>query len=187
MPWVRNSWPRLISLQPKATEIVSTEDSLSQRKWHNRQRGKTCLQQLSQGLPDSSATQKRLKQLWARLRVRRSGRDTALSLWRCLRAPIELSLGMPTICDKKDTTASSVFQPAALLREARRQKGLTTVDVPAVCILDSDGDIVRRLRQDSRSLPFDAWPCYHTRLDTFSLAGRTVGIVGCAVGDRKST
>ena len=89
---------------------------------------------------------------------------------------------MPTICDKKDTTASSVFQPAALLREARRQKGLTTVDVPAVCILDPDGDIVRRLRQDSRSLPFDAWPCYHTRLDTFSLAGRTVGIVGCAVG-----
>src|SRR6267143_1008618 len=80
---------------------------------------------------------------------------------------------MPTICDKKDTTASSVFQPAALLREARRQKGLTTVDVPAVCILDPDGDIVRRLRQDSRSLPFDAWPCYHTRLDTFSLAGPT--------------
>jgi uridine phosphorylase len=69
-----------------------------------------------------------------------------------------------------------------LLREARRQKGLTTVDVPAVCILDPDGDIVRRLRQDGRSQPFDGWPCYHTRLDTFSLAGRTVGIVGCAVG-----
>src|SRR5260370_18693182 len=31
---------RLISLQPKATEIVSTEDSLSQRTWHNRQRSK---------------------------------------------------------------------------------------------------------------------------------------------------
>src|SRR5258708_39192249 len=40
MPWVRNSWPRLIGSQPKATEIVSTEDSLSQRTWHNRQRSK---------------------------------------------------------------------------------------------------------------------------------------------------
>ncbi len=89
---------------------------------------------------------------------------------------------MPSILDKKDTIAPSVFRPAALLRDARRQKGLTTVDVPAVCILDPDGDIVRRLRQDGRSQPFDGWPCYHTRLDTFSLAGRTVGIVGCAVG-----
>src|SRR5258705_12128426 len=84
--------------------------------------------------------------------------------------------------DNKNPSSPSVFQPAALLREARRQKGLTTVDVPAVCILDPDGDIVRRLRQDGRSKPFDAWPCYHTRLETFSLAGRTVGIVGCAVG-----
>src|SRR5260370_6057369 len=40
MPWVRNSWPRRIGSQPKATEIVSTEDSLSQRKRHDRQRSK---------------------------------------------------------------------------------------------------------------------------------------------------
>jgi hypothetical protein len=29
MPWIGNSWPRLIDSQPKATEIVSTEDSFS--------------------------------------------------------------------------------------------------------------------------------------------------------------
>jgi uridine phosphorylase len=75
-----------------------------------------------------------------------------------------------------------MFLPAALLREARRQKGLKTVDVPAICILDPDGDIVRRLRRDGRSKPFDGWACYHTQMDTFDLAGRTVGIVGCAVG-----
>jgi uridine phosphorylase len=89
---------------------------------------------------------------------------------------------MPSIREDKDTSAPSVFRPAALLREARRQKGLATVEVPPVCILDPDGDIVRRLRQAGRSKPFEAWPCYHTRLDTFTLAGRTVGIVGCAVG-----
>ena len=82
----------------------------------------------------------------------------------------------------KNTLAPSVFLPAALLREARRQKGLAAVDVPPVCILDPDGDIVRRLRQTGQAQPFESWPCYHTRLDTFRLAEQTVGIIGCAVG-----
>jgi uridine phosphorylase len=89
---------------------------------------------------------------------------------------------MPIILDNKNPSSPSVFRPAALLREARRQKALPSVEVPAVCILDPDGDIVRRLRRDGRSRPFQGWPCYHTQLDAFALAGRTVGIVGCAVG-----
>jgi uridine phosphorylase len=89
---------------------------------------------------------------------------------------------MPSIREDKDTSAPSVFRPAALLREARRQKGLAAVNVPPVCILDPDGDIVRRLQQSGQSKPFAGWPCYHTRLDALTLAGRTVGIVGCAVG-----
>jgi uridine phosphorylase len=89
---------------------------------------------------------------------------------------------MPSIRDTKNTSAPSVFLPAALLREARRQKGLAAVDVPPVCILDPDGDIVRRLRQAGEAQAFEPWPCYHTRLDTFTLAGETAGIIGCAVG-----
>lgn len=75
-----------------------------------------------------------------------------------------------------------MFQPAALLREARRQKDLAETRVPSVCILDPDGDLVRRLRQDGRAERHNGWPCYHTQLDTFTLGGATVGIVGCAVG-----
>ena len=89
---------------------------------------------------------------------------------------------MTAILDNKNPSSPSVFRPAALLREARRQKGLPAVDVPAVCILDPDGDIVRRLKKEGRSKPFEAWPCYHTQLDAFELAGQIVGIVGCAVG-----
>ena len=88
----------------------------------------------------------------------------------------------PPILDNKNPMSPSVFRPAALLREARRQKGLAAVDVPLVCILDPDGDIVRRLRNTGQARPFEGWPCYHTQLDTFTLAGQTVGIVGCAVG-----
>lgn len=89
---------------------------------------------------------------------------------------------MPSILDNKNTSAPSIFLPAALLREARRQKSLAIVDVPPVCILDPDGDIVRRVRQTGQAQPFKDWPCYHTKLDTLTLAGQTVGIVGCAVG-----
>jgi uridine phosphorylase len=89
---------------------------------------------------------------------------------------------MPPLLDRKNMSAPSVFRPDALLREARRQKGLAAVDVPPVCILDPDGDIVRRLRRDGRSRPSESWPCYHTALDVFTLGGRAVGIVGCAVG-----
>ncbi len=89
---------------------------------------------------------------------------------------------MAPIRDNKDHSAPSVFAPQALLREARRQKGLAAVDVPPICILDPDGDIVRRLRATGEARRFAGWPCYHTQLDTFTLAGQTAGIIGCAVG-----
>jgi uridine phosphorylase len=89
---------------------------------------------------------------------------------------------MPPILRNKSPAAASVFRAEALLREARRQKRIAAVDVPSVCILDPDGDLVRRLRQEGRAQPFAGWPCYHTQLDAFELGGRTVGIVGCAVG-----
>lgn len=88
----------------------------------------------------------------------------------------------PPILAHKVPSAPSVFRPAALLREARRQKGLKTANVPAVCILDPDGDIVRRLRDTQQARRFEDWACYHTMLDTFTLGAQTVGIIGCAVG-----
>jgi uridine phosphorylase len=86
------------------------------------------------------------------------------------------------ILDRKNPEAPSVFEPAALLREARRQKGLSSAEVPAICILDPDGDIVRHLRRSSEARLSERWPCYHTELYEFALAGQTAGIIGCAVG-----
>jgi uridine phosphorylase len=88
----------------------------------------------------------------------------------------------PPILDNKEPDAQSVFEPAALLREARRQKGLPAADVPQLCILDPDGDLVRRLRNSGQAKRFDPWPCYHTELYGFQLAGKSAGIIGCAVG-----
>jgi uridine phosphorylase len=86
------------------------------------------------------------------------------------------------ILDNKDPDAPSVFEPAALLREARRQKGLSEVPVPSVCILDPDGDMVRHLRKSGRARLSESWPCYHTELYEFALGDGRAGIIGCAVG-----
>ena len=88
----------------------------------------------------------------------------------------------PPILRAKDYTASSVFEPANLLREARRQKGLAEAEVPPVCLLDPDGDILRALRREGRASLSPAWACYHTDLYEFDEAGIRFGIIGCAVG-----
>jgi uridine phosphorylase len=96
--------------------------------------------------------------------------------------PDKQKRGTAPLLENKSPEAESVFSPDALLREARRQKRLAPLDVPAVCILDPDGDILRRLQKSGRAKRFDAWPCYHTDLYTFQLGEQTVGIIGCVVG-----
>ena len=76
----------------------------------------------------------------------------------------------------------SVFQPANLLREGRRQLGRPDLPVPAVCLLDPDGDIVRHLTASGSARRHAGWACYHTTLWGFDLDGIEVGVVGCAVG-----
>lgn len=91
-------------------------------------------------------------------------------------------MGIPPILRDKHHRAPSVFSPKNLLREARRQKSLPRGSVPRVCVLDPDGDIVRTLVHEKRVKCDPAWACYHTDLYTFTLEGREVGIIGCAVG-----
>lgn len=76
----------------------------------------------------------------------------------------------------------SVFTPAALIREARRQKNLEAVGLPSICVLDPDGDIARSLRASGRAKLRAGWPCYHTEMLCFVLDGVEIGLVPCAVG-----
>ncbi|TNC96072.1 MAG: purine or other phosphorylase family 1 [Stygiobacter sp.] len=86
------------------------------------------------------------------------------------------------ILEFKNANAPSVFQPANLLREARRQRGLDHAEVPAICLLDPDGDMVRYLRRTGRAQPVKYWACYHTEMWLFEWDGIEMGVVGCAVG-----
>lgn len=54
--------------------------------------------------------------------------------------------------------------------------------VPAVCLLDPDGDIVRHLRVSGRGSLHPGWACYHTEMWTVEIGGIIMGVVGMAVG-----
>ncbi len=89
---------------------------------------------------------------------------------------------MPPILSHKHYDTASAFTPESLLREARRQKGLSTAAVPEICVLDPDGDIVRHLRTAGHAERHPGWACYHTDLYISRHEGHEYGIVGCAVG-----
>jgi uridine phosphorylase len=89
---------------------------------------------------------------------------------------------LPPILSHKHHWAPSAFTPESLLREARRQKGLPAAAVPAVCVLDPDGDIVRYQIAAGRADRHPGWACYHTDLHVFRHEGHDYGIVGSAVG-----
>lgn len=88
----------------------------------------------------------------------------------------------PPLLAAKEYDLPSVFQARNLLREARRQKRLAERPVPPICLLDPDGDVMRRLGDSGRGERSRSWACYHTDLVAFSNAGREMGVVGRAVG-----
>lgn len=88
----------------------------------------------------------------------------------------------PPILGNKRYAEPTAFTAENLLREARRQKVLARVQVPRICVLDPDGDILRwlvRIRGIERE---SGWACYHTDLYAFTYEGTRYGIIGCAVG-----
>ena len=88
----------------------------------------------------------------------------------------------PLIIRNKHHNEPSVFTPENLLREARRQKSLQPKNVPEICVLDPDGDIVRWFITGHRAEREPNWACYHTDLYTFTEIDICFGIIGGAVG-----
>ncbi len=88
----------------------------------------------------------------------------------------------PPLLRHKHYDQPSVFVPENLLREARRQKATPAGAIPAVCLLDPDGDLVRYLVATNQASLNPYWACYHTQLYEFEYDGLTFGLVGCAVG-----
>jgi uridine phosphorylase len=115
------------------------------------------------------------------------GASLAGAGWRaelgcCCDGGVAAGVGDFPLLAGKDYAGASLFEPGNLLREARRQKGLPEAPVPAVALLDPDGDIVRYLSASGRGRHHQGWACYHTDMWVVDLDGLEVGVVGMAVG-----
>ena len=82
----------------------------------------------------------------------------------------------------KNYNEASVFTPENLLREARRQKRIKKCNVPKICVLDPDGDILKYLQKHKQASINKCWACYHTKLFNFRFNEIEFGIIACAVG-----
>jgi len=91
-------------------------------------------------------------------------------------------LKKPSILSNKYYAESSVFNPENLLRESRRQNNIPKCNVPKICVLDPDGDLVDWLKREGKAKKDTCWACYHSELYTFELSGTKIGVIPCAVG-----
>lgn len=88
----------------------------------------------------------------------------------------------PPLLRNKHYSKASVFQPQNLLREARRQKKKAPGTVPALCVLDPDGDVTDHLVERGLAKRNRHWACYHTDLYDVDVQGRRFGLLPVAVG-----
>lgn len=82
----------------------------------------------------------------------------------------------------KDYLQPSIFSPENLLREARRQKNLPIGNIPSICLLDPDGDIIKYALKENLAVLDEYWACYHTNLYRVKIKDESIGVIGNAVG-----
>ncbi len=86
------------------------------------------------------------------------------------------------ILEHDDPDSPSLFTAKAMLSLARQCKGLVAGEVPAICVLDPDGDLERHLHACGELRDDANWGCFHTRLAIREGPGGEFGIIGRAVG-----
>lgn len=77
---------------------------------------------------------------------------------------------------------ASAFTAQDLIDDVRRRRRIPTETVPAVCILEFDGDLTDWLVREGVAKPFGPWACFHTSMFTMDLEGITCGIIARTIG-----
>ena len=78
--------------------------------------------------------------------------------------------------------SESDFTPQALIEAVRTKRGLVSVAVPEVCILEFDGDITDQLMQSGAVVPWRNWACFHTPMFILEVNRKPCGIVPRPIG-----
>lgn len=68
------------------------------------------------------------------------------------------------------------------MQSVRNVRNLPEKPVPAICILEFDGDLTDWLIQQDLAKPFPVWPCFHTALYSIETGGTECGIIARTIG-----
>lgn len=68
------------------------------------------------------------------------------------------------------------------MESVRQMRGLPETPVPAICILEFDGDLTDWLVSQGIATRFTPWACFHTSMYTVDCDGVRVGIIARTIG-----
>ena len=76
----------------------------------------------------------------------------------------------------------SAFTPEALMSAVRAARGLATLRVPPVCLLDFDGDLTDWMVSTGVARPCPSWACFHTAMFSVEMKGGSCGVIARTIG-----
>jgi uridine phosphorylase len=76
----------------------------------------------------------------------------------------------------------TAFTPQALIAAVQSARRLPHTRVPAVCVLEFDGDLTDRLVAGRLATPLSTWACFHTPMFELEADGDTCGIIPRTIG-----
>lgn len=78
--------------------------------------------------------------------------------------------------------APSAFTPDALMDSVRASRGIGDAALPAICVLEFDGDLTDWLTAGGRARKAPHWPCFHTAMHLVDCGGIEVGVIARTIG-----
>jgi uridine phosphorylase len=78
--------------------------------------------------------------------------------------------------------SASAFTPEALVSAVRTERELPLASVPAVCVLDFDGDLTDWLVDTGAAPPCASWACFHTSMVSVDVDGTPCGVIARTIG-----
>jgi uridine phosphorylase len=76
----------------------------------------------------------------------------------------------------------SIFYLKISYVKARRQKNISNCEVPEICVLDPDDDLVSYLLKTNGAIQNECWACYHSKMYNVEIEGTLIGIIPYIVG-----
>jgi uridine phosphorylase len=76
----------------------------------------------------------------------------------------------------------SAFTPNALMSAVRAERGLASLPVPPVCVLDFDGDLTDWMVSTGAARPCPSWACFHTSMFSVEMGRGSCGVIARTIG-----